>query len=77
VFAPDGGVVVARTVAPTLSFSFELGVFRSRNLVSPFKRAKESFLSPAKAGSQIRGDHVAPRLAVGYGSYAGYADIAR
>jgi hypothetical protein len=38
-------------------------------------QAAESFLSPAQAGSQILRTLEFPRLeAVGYGSYAGFAD---
>jgi hypothetical protein len=42
--------------------------------VSPLQRAKESFLSPAKAGSQIERDLLPTLESVGYGSYAGFAD---
>jgi len=46
-----------------------------RQFVSAPWRARESFLSPAQAGSQNPGTLDYPRLeAVGYGSYAGYAD---
>src|SRR5437660_7816900 len=57
----------------TVAHGFTRGKSRSGHVVSPPWRAKESFLSPAEAGSQIRGT-TGPRLeAVGYGSYASFA----
>jgi hypothetical protein len=44
-----------------------------RKIVSPLQRAKESFLSPAKAGSQFKAIHCPTLESVGYGSYAGFS----
>jgi len=59
-----------RTVAPI----FRWGSSRRREIVSALERAKESFLSPVKTGSQIRSICCPTPEGVGYGSCAGYAD---
>jgi len=65
------GEAGVRTVAP----GFEPGVQSLPIFGSPLQRARESFLSPAKAGSQNKSAFEIPRLkAGGYGSYAGFAD---
>jgi hypothetical protein len=69
----------AKPAVRTVAHGFEPWVTRSCSaFVSAPWRARESFLSPAKAGSQNARTLDYPRLeAVGYGSYAGYADEVR
>jgi hypothetical protein len=50
-----------------------MGVCGRPYLVSALERAKESFLSPVKTGSQIRAICCPTPEGVGYGSYDGYA----
>jgi hypothetical protein len=69
----------AKPAVRTVAHGFEPWVNRSFfAFVSAPGRARESFLSPAQAGSQNARAFDYPRLeAVGYGSYAGYADEVR
>jgi hypothetical protein len=69
----------AKRAVRTVAHGFEPWVNRwFFGVVSAPWRARESFLSPAEAGSQNRHTFDYPRLeAVGYGSYAGYADEVR
>ncbi|MEY2549590.1 MAG: hypothetical protein QOD64_2172 [Verrucomicrobiota bacterium] len=69
-----GGVAAVRSVAHGFNRGgIELGI-----VVSPLQRARESFLSPVKTGSQFDDIRCPTPKGVGYGSYAGYADeIAR
>jgi hypothetical protein len=66
----------AKPAVRTVAHGFVPWVNRSFfGFVSAPWRARESFLSPAQAGSRNRRTFDYPRLeAVGYGSYAGFAD---
>jgi len=75
----NGDASAAKPAVRTVAHGFEPWVIRScSGFVSAPWRARESFPSPVKTGSQILGTLEFPRLeAVGYGSCAGYADEVR